>query len=54
MGIVDHYQQHEIPQVIPVGAGPVISVSVTQYDQHQVRCGCGRLHTAQRAPAAGW
>lgn len=43
MGIVDRYQQHEIPQV---------SVSITQYDQHQVRCGCGRLHTAQRPEGA--
>jgi transposase len=43
MGIVDRYQQHEIPRV---------SVSITQYDQHQVRCGCGRLHTAQRSEDA--
>jgi len=43
MGIVDRYQQHEIPQV---------SVSITQYDQHQVRCGCGRLHAAQRPEGA--
>jgi hypothetical protein len=39
LGIVDRYQQHEIPQV---------SVKVTQYGQHQVRCGCGRLHIAER------
>ena len=32
LGIVDRYQQHEIPQV---------AVTVTQYDQHQVECGCG-------------
>src|SRR5215212_7726444 len=37
LGIVDRYQQHEIPRM---------SVTVTQYDQHQVRCGCGRVHTA--------
>jgi transposase len=37
LGIVECYQQHEIPQ---------ISVKVTQYDQHRVRCGCGRVHTA--------
>src|SRR3954453_18073734 len=37
LGVVDRYQQHEIPQV---------AVTVTQYDQHQVVCGCGRLHTA--------
>ena len=42
-GVVDRYQQHEIPQ---------ISVSITQYDQHQVRCGCGRLHTASRPEGA--
>lgn len=43
LGIVDRYQQHEIPQ---------ISVRITQYDQHQVRCGCGRLHTAPRPDGA--
>jgi transposase len=43
VGVVDRYQQHEIPQ---------LSVSVTQYDQHQVRCGCGRLHTATRPVGA--
>jgi transposase len=43
LGIVDRYQQHEIPQM---------SVTVTQYDQHQVRCGCGRLHTATRPAGA--
>lgn len=37
------YQQHETP---------LISVTVTQYDQHQVRCGCGRLHTATRPEGA--
>jgi len=41
--VVDRYQQHEIPQ---------LSVSITQYDQHQVRCGCGRLHTADRPQGA--
>lgn len=35
LGVVDCYQQHEIPPV---------SVKVTQYDQHRVRCGCGRAH----------
>jgi transposase len=29
-----------------------MSVTVTQYDQHQVRCGCGRLHTATRPAGA--
>jgi transposase len=43
LGIVDRYQQHEIPQM---------SVMVTQYDQHQVRCGCGKLHTASRPEGA--
>ncbi|MCA1672585.1 MAG: IS66 family transposase, partial [Actinobacteria bacterium] len=43
LGVVDRYQQHEIPQV---------SVKVTQYDQHRVRCGCGRVHTAERPEGA--
>jgi transposase len=43
LGVVDRYQQHEIP---------AMSVTVTQYDQHQVRCGCGRLHTATRPDGA--
>ncbi|MGB7796752.1 MAG: IS66 family transposase [Pseudonocardiaceae bacterium] len=43
LGIVDRYQQHEIPQV---------AVKVTQYDQHQVHCGCGKVHTAQRPDGA--
>jgi len=43
LGVVDSYQQHEIPQV---------SVKVTQYDQHRVRCGCGRVHTAARPEGA--
>src|SRR6188768_3316903 len=43
LGVVDRYQQHEIPQV---------AVSVIQYDQHQVVCGCGRLHTAARPDGA--
>jgi transposase len=43
MGIVDRYQQHEIPQV---------AVKITQYDQHQVQCGCGKLHTATRPEGA--
>ncbi|MGH3694306.1 MAG: DUF6444 domain-containing protein [Pseudonocardiaceae bacterium] len=37
LGVVDRYQQHEIPQV---------SVQVIQYDAHQVQCGCGAVHTA--------
>jgi uncharacterized coiled-coil protein SlyX len=43
LGVVDRYQQHEIPRM---------SVTVTQYDQHRVRCGCGRLHTADRPEGA--
>jgi len=43
LGVVDRYQQHEIPQV---------AVKVTQYDQHQVACGCGKLHTAARPDGA--
>ncbi len=43
MGIVDRYQQHEIPAV---------TVTVTQYDQHEVACGCGRVHTAERPAGA--
>jgi transposase len=43
VGVVDRYQQHEIPQ---------LNVSVTQYDQHQVRCGCGKLHIAPRPVGA--
>jgi transposase len=43
LGVVDRYQQHEIPQV---------AVTVTQYDQHRVECGCGRRHTAARPDGA--
>ena len=43
LGIVDRYQQHEIPQV---------SATVIQYNQHEVECGCGKIHTAQRPPGA--
>jgi transposase len=43
VGVADRYQQHEIPQ---------ISVRVTQYNQHRVRCGCGRVHTADRPEGA--
>jgi hypothetical protein len=43
LGVVDRYQQHEIPQVV---------VTITQYDQHRVRCGCGRRHTAARPDGA--
>ena len=43
LGVVNRYQQHEIPQV---------TVKVTQYDQHAVRCGCGAVHTAMRPDGA--
>jgi transposase len=43
VGVADRYQRHEIPR---------ISVRVTQYDQHRVRCGCGRVHTADRPEGA--
>jgi transposase len=43
LGIVDRYQQHEVPPV---------AVKVTQYDQHAVACGCGRVHTAARPAGA--
>jgi len=43
LGVVDRYQQHEIPQV---------SLKITQYDQHAVRCGCGTVHTAARPQGA--
>jgi hypothetical protein len=43
LGVVDRYQQHEIP---------LVAVTVTQYDQHAVRCGCGKVHTATRPDGA--
>jgi len=43
LGVVDRYQQHEIP---------LVAVRVTQYDQHAVRCGCGKVHTAARPDGA--
>ena len=43
LGVVDRYQQHEIPQV---------TVTVTQYNQHRVRCGCGKVHAADRPEGA--
>jgi len=43
LGVIDRYQSHEIPQV---------SVRVTQYDQHQVVCRCGTVHTADRPEGA--
>ena len=43
LGVVDSYQEHEIPQV---------AVRITQYDQHQVACRCGRTPTAARPEGA--
>ena len=43
LGVVDRYQQTEIPPV---------SVTVVQYEQHAVRCSCGKVHTAGRTPGA--
>ena len=43
LGVADRYQQHEIPQV---------RVTVTQYEQHRVECGCGKIHTAARPEGA--
>jgi hypothetical protein len=39
LGVVDSYQSHDIPPV---------AVTITQFDQHRVACGCGRTHTAAR------
>ncbi|PRY19085.1 IS66 family transposase [Pseudosporangium ferrugineum] len=43
LGVVDRYQQHEIP---------LVAVEVTQYDQHAVACRCGLVHTADRPEGA--
>ena len=43
LGVVDRYQQHEIP---------LVTVKLTQYDQHAARCGCGKVHTAARPEGA--
>jgi transposase len=37
-------------QVIDV---PLVTASVTQYDEHAVGCACGRVHTAPPPPGAG-
>jgi transposase len=44
LGVVDRYQQYEIP---------LVSVTVTQYDQHAVACACEKVHTADRPEGAG-
>jgi transposase len=43
LGVVDRYQQHEIP---------LVTSKITQYDQHAVRCRCGDRHTAARPEGA--
>jgi transposase len=44
VGVSDRFQQTAIP---------LVSVTTTQYDQHTLRCGCGKVHTAQRPEGAG-
>jgi len=44
LGVVDRYQQVEVP---------LMTATLTQYDRHAVRCGCGKLHTAARPEGAG-
>jgi hypothetical protein len=44
LGVVDSFQQVELPAV---------RACITQYDQHAVACGCGRVHTAARPAGAG-
>jgi transposase len=36
LGVVDRYQETEIPLVV---------ATVTQFDQHAVRCRCGKVHS---------
>lgn len=43
LGVVDRYQQHDIP---------LVTVTVVQYDQHEVECACGRVHAARRPAGA--
>jgi hypothetical protein len=43
LGVVDAYQQIEIPLVV---------AELTQFDQHAVRCACGKVHTAPRPEGA--
>ena len=43
LGVVDQYQQTEIP---------LVTAKLTQFDQHAVRCGCGKVHTATRPEGA--
>jgi hypothetical protein len=43
LGVVDCYRQVEIP---------LVAAKLTQYDQHAVRCRCGKVHTAPRPEGA--
>ncbi len=43
LGVVDRYQETEIPLVV---------AKVRQFDQHAVRCRCGKVHTAARPDGA--
>jgi hypothetical protein len=43
LGVVDRYQQVEVP---------LMTATRTQFDQHAVRCGCGKVHTAVRPAGA--
>ena len=43
LGVVDQYQQVEIPLVV---------AELTQFDQHAVVCRCGKVHTATRPEGA--
>jgi transposase len=43
LGVVDRYQQVEVP---------LMTATLTQFEQHAVRCGCGKLHTATRPEGA--
>lgn len=39
LGVARSHQQHEVP---------AISATCAQHDLHAVRCGCGRVHVAER------
>jgi hypothetical protein len=43
LGVVDRYQEHEIP---------LVAAKVTQFEQHAVVCRCGRTHVADRPEGA--
>lgn len=43
LGVVDRYQQVDIP---------LVTATVTQYDQHALACGCGAVHRAARPAGA--